>query len=62
LRIACGARRTQPVDPPPAAELADPAYVNPLLIHIAEQPAGRPTGLLPGASLVARRPIHPLCR
>ena len=25
----------QPADPPPAAELADPAYAEPLLIHIA---------------------------
>ena len=29
------ATRAQPADPPPPAELADPAYAEPLLIHIA---------------------------
>ena len=30
-----GGRWAQPTDPPPTAELADPAYAEPLLIHIA---------------------------
>ena len=32
---AYGGPGAQPADPPPAAELADPAYAEPLLIHIA---------------------------
>ncbi|MGD0607405.1 MAG: hypothetical protein ABSA53_27955 [Streptosporangiaceae bacterium] len=41
MRVAYGARRTLPADPLSAAELADPKYVDPLLIHIAEQPPGQ---------------------
>jgi len=32
---AYGRPRARPADPPPATDLADPAYADPLLIHIA---------------------------
>ena len=47
---AYGGPGAQPADPPPAAELADPAYAEPLLIHIAallrtvDMPATPPPG------------------
>ena len=51
---AYGGPGAQPADPPPAAELADPAYAEPLLIHIAallrtvDMPATSAAGPGPG--------------
>ena len=55
---AYGSAETQPADPPRAAELSDPAYAEPLLIHIAallRTFAGQPD------SVVRKRLLRALC-
>jgi len=62
----------QPADPPPTAELADPAYAEPLLIHIAAllrtvnlPPTPRPQGLgqehVAGEDIPTGQPGTPVC-
>ena len=59
---AYGDPGAQPADPPPPAELADPAYAEPLLIHIAallrtvDMPATPPPG--PGRERAADERHH----
>ncbi len=66
--VAYGGPGAQPMDPPSAAELADPAYAEPLLIHIAallrtvDMPATPPQGpgrdRDPGEDITAGQPAR----
>jgi hypothetical protein len=66
---AYGGPGARPADPPPTAELADPAYAEPLLIHIAallrtvDMPATPPPGpadRAPGDDITAAQPGPPV--